>query len=168
VLSIRMRRTGARKNPHFRVVVADSSNSPDGAFIEILGHYHPRFEPARITLDLEAVQGWIDKGAQPSDTVRTLLKQIERGELAMAEEETEGPGAAPEEAAEDTPEAEAAGEDDATAEDRSAADDEVASEDEPAAVEAASGDPAEEEDAETAGPDPGTAGEEADEKKSGD
>lgn len=94
MLSIRMRRMGAKKNPHFRVVVADSSNSPDGAFIEILGHYHPRFEPARVTLDLDAVKSWIAKGAQPSDTVRTLLKQIETGKLEMTEGTAQRPGAA--------------------------------------------------------------------------
>lgn len=104
MLSIRMRRTGAKKNPHFRVVVADSSNSRDGAFIAVLGHYHPRFEPARLVLDIEALKGWIDKGAQPSDTVRTLLKQVETGQLQMLEE----PAAAEEPVA-----AEAAGDEEA-------------------------------------------------------
>jgi small subunit ribosomal protein S16 len=79
VISIHLRRTGAKKDPHYRVVVTDSTVARDGAFIEILGHYHPRFQPAKVVLDVEKTRAWIDKGAQPSDTVKSLLRQVEAG-----------------------------------------------------------------------------------------
>jgi len=72
---------GARKDPHYRVVVTDSRNARDGAFIEILGHYHPRFEPAKVVLDVDKTQEWIAKGAQPSDTVKSLLRKLDAGML---------------------------------------------------------------------------------------
>jgi small subunit ribosomal protein S16 len=81
VISIHLRRTGAKKDPHYRVVVADSRDARDGSFIEILGHYHPRFTPARVTLDLQKIKSWIAKGAQPSDTVKSLVRQVESGKL---------------------------------------------------------------------------------------
>ena len=81
MISIHLRRTGAKKDPHYRVVVADSRDARDGSFIEVLGHYHPRFVPARVTLDLERIKSWIAKGAQPSDTVRSLVRQVESGKL---------------------------------------------------------------------------------------
>ncbi len=86
MLAIHLRRTGAKKDPHYRVVVADSRAARDGAFIEILGHYHPRYQPAKVVLDVQRTKDWIAKGAQPSDTVRSLLKQIEVGTV-----ETEQP-----------------------------------------------------------------------------
>ena len=86
MLSIHLRRTGAKKDPHYRVVVADSRAARDGAFVEILGHYHPRYQPAKVVLDVQKTKDWIAKGAQPSDTVRSLLKQIEVGTV-----ETEQP-----------------------------------------------------------------------------
>jgi len=79
VLAIHLRRTGAKKDPHYRVVVADSRAARDGAFIEILGHYHPRYQPAKLVLDVQKTKDWIAKGAQPSDTVKSLLKQMESG-----------------------------------------------------------------------------------------
>ena len=81
MLGIHLRRTGAKKDPHYRVVVADSRAARDGAFIEILGHYHPRYQPAKVVLDVQKTKDWIAKGAQPSDTVKSLLKQIEVGTL---------------------------------------------------------------------------------------
>ena len=81
MLGIHLRRTGAKKDPHYRVVVADSRAARDGAFIEILGHYHPRYQPAKVVLDVQKTKDWIAKGAQPSDTVKSLLKQIEVGAL---------------------------------------------------------------------------------------
>lgn len=81
MISIHLRRTGAKKDPHYRVVVADSRDARDGAFIEVLGHYHPRFEPAKVVLDVEKTKAWIDKGAQPSDTVKSLLRKVETGAL---------------------------------------------------------------------------------------
>ncbi len=75
MLSIRLRRAGATKKPHYRVVVADSRAWRDGRFVEILGHYDPRKNPAVVKIDAERADYWIGKGARPSDTVRSLLKQ---------------------------------------------------------------------------------------------
>jgi small subunit ribosomal protein S16 len=75
MLSIRLRRAGATRKPHYRVVVADSREPRDGRFVEVLGHYDPRKDPAVVSIDTERTEYWIGKGAQPSDTVRSLLKQ---------------------------------------------------------------------------------------------
>ncbi len=75
MLSIRLRRTGTTKRPYYRVVVADSRSWRDGRFVEILGHYDPRKDPAVVKIDSERAQYWIGKGAQASDTVRSLLKR---------------------------------------------------------------------------------------------
>ena len=75
MLSIRLRRAGATRKPHYRVVVADSREPRDGRFVEVVGHYDPRKDPAVVKIDTERTEYWIGKGAQPSDTVRSLLKQ---------------------------------------------------------------------------------------------
>ena len=75
MLSIRLRRTGAAKRPYYRVVVADSRATRDGRFVEVLGHYDPRPDPAVVTIDTERANYWLGKGARPSDTVRSLLKR---------------------------------------------------------------------------------------------
>ena len=75
MLAIRLRRTGSTKRPYYRVVVADSREPRDGRFVEVLGHYDPRKNPAVVKIDTERTEYWIGKGAQPSDTVRSLLKQ---------------------------------------------------------------------------------------------
>ena len=75
MLSIRLRRAGTTKKPHYRVVVADSRAWRDGRFVEVLGHYDPRKDPAVVKIDADRAQYWIGKGAQPSDTVRSLLKK---------------------------------------------------------------------------------------------
>lgn len=75
MLSIRLRRTGSTKRPYYRVVVADSRAWRDGRFIEVLGHYDPRRNPAVVKIDAERARHWIGKGAQASDTVRSLLKR---------------------------------------------------------------------------------------------
>ena len=85
MISIHLRRTGAKKDPHYRVVVTDSRVARDGVFIEVLGHYHPRYEPAKVVLDVQKTRAWIEKGAQPSDTVRSLLKKVESGTVAVEE-----------------------------------------------------------------------------------
>ncbi len=72
---IRLKRTGAKKAPHYRVVVADSRAPRDGRFIEELGYYNPIANPAVIKIDEEKALAWLQKGAQPSDTVRTLFKK---------------------------------------------------------------------------------------------
>ena len=75
MLSIRLRRTGAAKRPYYRVVVADSRSTRDGRFVEVLGHYDPRRDPAVVEIDTERANYWLSKGARPSDTVRSLLKR---------------------------------------------------------------------------------------------
>ena len=75
MLSIRLRRTGAAKRPYYRVVVADSRATRDGRFVEVLGHYDPRPDPAVVKIDTERANYWLGKGANPSDTVKSLLKR---------------------------------------------------------------------------------------------
>ena len=75
MLSIRLRRAGTTKKPHYRVVVADSRTWRDGRFVEVLGHYDPRRQPTAVKIDAERAAYWIGKGARPSETVRSLLKQ---------------------------------------------------------------------------------------------
>jgi small subunit ribosomal protein S16 len=75
MLSIRLRRTGTTKRPYYRVVVADSRDWRDGRFVETLGHYDPRRDPAVVKIDAERARYWISKGAKPSETVRSLLKK---------------------------------------------------------------------------------------------
>jgi small subunit ribosomal protein S16 len=71
---IRLARVGSKKNPIYRVVVADARSPRDGRFIEIVGRYNPQTDPSTIQLDADKIQDWISKGAQPSDTVKRLLK----------------------------------------------------------------------------------------------
>ncbi|MBO5136551.1 MAG: 30S ribosomal protein S16 [Clostridia bacterium] len=73
-VKIRLRRMGAKKAPFYRVVVADSRYPRDGRFIEEVGTYNPMVEPAAVEVDAEKVQKWIKNGAQPTDTVKRLLK----------------------------------------------------------------------------------------------
>jgi small subunit ribosomal protein S16 len=72
---IRMRKMGSKKRPFFRVVVTDSRIARDSSFVEIVGHYNPRTKPAKVEIDRERINHWVGKGAQLSDTVRTLLKR---------------------------------------------------------------------------------------------
>lgn len=72
---IRLRRMGAKKAPFYRIVVADSRSPRDGKFIEEIGYYNPLTDPAEIKVDSEKAKEWIKNGAQPSDTVRALLKK---------------------------------------------------------------------------------------------
>jgi small subunit ribosomal protein S16 len=73
MVKIRLRRMGAKKQPTYRFVVADSSSPRDGRFIEILGHYNPRTNPKTIVIDDEKAKAWLAKGAQPSEPVRRIL-----------------------------------------------------------------------------------------------
>ena len=75
MVKIRLRRMGAKKTPYYRIVVADSRSPRDGRCIEEIGTYNPLTEPATITVDAEKAQTWIKNGAQPTDTVRGLLKK---------------------------------------------------------------------------------------------
>ena len=72
---IRLKRMGAKKAPFYRIVVTDSRSPRDGAFIEEIGHYNPLMDPAEIKIDGERAKYWLGVGAQPSDTVRALLKK---------------------------------------------------------------------------------------------
>lgn len=80
MVRIRLRRMGAKKNPYYRVVVADSRDPRDGKFIEEIGTYDPLTTPATIKIDMERAKYWIGCGAQPTDTVRGLLKKAEAAE----------------------------------------------------------------------------------------
>src|SRR6266446_1672764 len=73
MVAIRLRRAGSKKRPFFRVVVTDSRTARDSSFVEILGHYNPRTKPAIVDVNRERMDYWLKKGAQPSDTVRTLI-----------------------------------------------------------------------------------------------
>lgn len=74
-VKIRLKRIGAKKNPFYRVVVADSRFPRDGRFIEEIGTYDPIANPAKINIDVEKAQQWLKNGAQPTDTVKSLLKK---------------------------------------------------------------------------------------------
>jgi small subunit ribosomal protein S16 len=90
MLRIRLRRTGAKKKPTYRVVVADARAPRDGAFVEILGHYNPRTEPSTFVIDVPRTRQWLARGAQPTDRVAWLLKRegvlTEAGSLAPVAE----------------------------------------------------------------------------------
>ena len=75
MVKIRLRRMGAKKAPFYRVVVADSRYPRDGRFIEEIGTYNPLTNPATVNIDAEKAKTWIGNGAQPTDTVRALLKK---------------------------------------------------------------------------------------------
>ena len=93
MLRIRMTRMGGKKDPHYRVVVAEKRGPRDGRFVEKVGYYNPSLNPIRLKLDLERVDYWIGKGAQPTETVRTLIRKVKTQETTPVEE--------PEAAAED-------------------------------------------------------------------
>ena len=77
MVKIRIRRVGAKKAPFYRIVVADSRSPRDGRFIEEIGTYDPMADSGKIKVDMERAQYWIANGAQPTDTVRGLLKKVE-------------------------------------------------------------------------------------------
>ena len=74
-VKIRLRRMGAKKAPCYRIVVADSRYPRDGRFIEEIGFYNPMTEPAEVNVDADKAKKWISNGAQPTDTVKALLKK---------------------------------------------------------------------------------------------
>ena len=76
-VKIRLKRIGAKKTPFYRVVVADERSPRDGKFIEEIGYYNPLTNPVDIKIDAEKAQKWINNGAQPTETVRSLLKKSE-------------------------------------------------------------------------------------------
>src|SRR6266513_6426297 len=81
-VSIRLRREGAKNRPYYKVVVADSRSPRDGKFIEIIGTYDPKIPGQNSSLNVERAEYWISKGAQPSDTVRSLIKKNKNPEMA--------------------------------------------------------------------------------------
>ena len=89
MLKIRLRRTGARHQPSYRVVVADSRAARDGAFVDYLGHYNPRTEPPTVVIDEDKALKWLRQGAQPSDAVRQLLNTLGTLDRIKAEPEVE-------------------------------------------------------------------------------
>ena len=106
-VSIRLRREGARNRPYYKVVVADSRSPRDGKFIEIIGTYDPKKPDPNSALDLDRIDHWISKGAQPSDTVRSLIKKNKK-QKASAPAEAEAPASQAEEASAPVNEAPAA------------------------------------------------------------
>ena len=77
MVKIRLRRMGAKKAPYYRIVVADSRFATNGRCIEEIGSYDPNAEGSKLTVDMERAKYWIAKGAQPTDSVRGLLKKVE-------------------------------------------------------------------------------------------
>ena len=77
MLKIRLRRVGKKKNPSYRIVVAESSSPRDGAFIDWIGNYDPMVDPPAITVDQDKVAHWLSNGAQPTDSVKQLLNSLE-------------------------------------------------------------------------------------------
>lgn len=73
MIKLRLRRMGAKKQPSYRIVAAESKNPRDGRFIEIVGHYDPKTDPYTLRVDEERARYWLDHGAQPTETVRSLL-----------------------------------------------------------------------------------------------
>jgi len=103
-VSIRLRREGAKNRPYYKVVVADSRSPRDGKFIEVIGTYDPKQPGHNSSLNVERAEYWISKGAQPSDTVRSLIKknkkiataaepssQVERGDSESSQEQVSLP-----------------------------------------------------------------------------
>ena len=93
MLTIRLRRQGAKKSPFYRVVVIDSRSGRDGRALEVVGHYDPTVQPEALTVKIERVEHWLARGAQMSDTVRTLIARnpaaaTGNGEAAPAESAT--------------------------------------------------------------------------------
>ena len=76
MVKIRLQRVGSRNRPSYRVVAADSHAPRDGAFLEILGYYNPRTDPATVVIDTEKAQRWLDRGARPSEAVARMLSHL--------------------------------------------------------------------------------------------
>ncbi|MFO7303731.1 MAG: 30S ribosomal protein S16 [Acidobacteriota bacterium] len=84
MVAIRLRRGGSKNRPFYRIVVAERTSGRDGRFIEVLGHYNPRSQPHEVKVDRERLQHWLERGAQLTDTVRTLLARVPAEEPAGA------------------------------------------------------------------------------------
>ena len=86
MLSIRLTRMGSKKKPYFRLVVTEGRSALQSSFVENLGTYNPRVKPAKVEINRERVQYWLNKGARPSDSVRTLLARHVTRDLSAAAE----------------------------------------------------------------------------------
>ena len=84
MLAIRLMRMGAKKSPSYRVVVKEKLSKRDGAYVENVGFYNPTRDPAEVRLDMERVNYWIERGAQPTDTVRDLIRRQSKAQAAEA------------------------------------------------------------------------------------
>lgn len=145
-VKIRLARHGAKKAPFYRIVVADGRARRDGRFIEVVGRYNPRTNPSTVEVDVEKVDAWIAKGAQPTEAV-TKLVAIARGEKAAPTEETKVSKKAAAKAAEEAAAAEKAAQEAAEAEAaaaEAAAEEKAAEEPAEEAAEAAAEEPADE------------------------
>jgi len=80
MLRIRLRRTGAKHQPSYRIVVADSRKPRDGAFVDQIGHYNPRVDPPEVVIDEEKARKWISQGAQPSEAVKRMIDNLDKAE----------------------------------------------------------------------------------------
>jgi small subunit ribosomal protein S16 len=87
MLAIRLMRMGAKKSPSYRVVVKEKLSKRDGAYVENIGFYNPTRDPAEVRLDMERVNYWIERGAQPTDTVRQLIRKQRQAAAATAAEQ---------------------------------------------------------------------------------
>ncbi len=87
MVRIRLRRTGSKKQASYRVVVADQRSPRDGRFIEILGHYNPRTDPPTFEIDRERTRYWLQQGAQPSDAVKQILRNVDLNAVPEPEAE---------------------------------------------------------------------------------
>jgi small subunit ribosomal protein S16 len=105
---VRLTRVGSKKNPIWRVVVADQRSPRDGRFIETIGHYNPQTNPSTIVLDEERFQHWVSRGAQPTNTVKQLVKAHSKGLAGGTSTGSAGVSQAPAPVAEAEPEAEEA------------------------------------------------------------
>lgn len=85
MLAIRLTRQGAKKRPFYRVIVAEKEAKRDGRFVEIVGYYNPCRNPIELKLDHERISYWLARGAQPSETVRSLIRRSERATASAAE-----------------------------------------------------------------------------------
>ena len=93
-MRVRLTRVGSKKNPIWRVVVADGRSPRDGRFIETIGHYNPQTEPSTISIDDDRMQHWLDRGAQPSGTVKQLMKARRKSAAAADDGDRSGAGRA--------------------------------------------------------------------------
>jgi len=150
-VKIRLARHGAKKAPFYRVVIADGRARRDGRFIEVVGRYNPRTEPSFVEIDVEKVEAWIAKGAQPTEAVVKLLaiakgeKEAPKAEAKVSKKAAEKAAAEAEAAAKAAEEAAAKAAEEAAAAAAAEAAPEVESADEPAEVEAVADEPAAEE-----------------------